>query len=75
MDFLRRNHRLLNNKGDMVINNTGLAALILLVAESDPNQKKFDQIDYEYVVVRGLVTKLVIKNYTKNHVAQSAIYL
>ena len=59
----------------MVINNTGLAALILLVAESDPNQKKFDQIDYEYVVVRGLVTKLVIKNYTKNHVAQSAIYL
>ncbi|WP_261869458.1 hypothetical protein [Psychrobacter sp. JCM 18901] len=40
VDFLRRNHRLLNNKGDMVINNTGLAALTLLVAESDPNQKE-----------------------------------
>ncbi|MBF0657875.1 virulence protein RhuM/Fic/DOC family protein [Psychrobacter sp. NG25] len=40
VDFLRRNHRLLNDKGDMVINNTGLAALTLLVAESDPNQKE-----------------------------------
>ena len=40
VDFLRCNHRLLNNKGDMVINNTGLAALTLLVAESDPNQKE-----------------------------------
>lgn len=34
------NHRLLNDKGDMIINNTGLAALTLLVAESDPNQKE-----------------------------------
>ena len=40
VDFLHRNHRLLNDKGDMVINNTGLAALTLLVAESDPNQKE-----------------------------------
>ena len=40
VDFLHRNHRLLNNEGDMVINNTGLAALTLLVAESDPNQKE-----------------------------------
>lgn len=39
VDFLHRNHRLLNDKGEMVINNTGLAALTLLVAESDPNQK------------------------------------
>jgi len=40
VDFLHRNHRLLNDKGDMVINNTGLAALTLLVAESNPNQKE-----------------------------------
>ncbi len=40
VDFLHRNQRLLNGQGDMVINNTGLAALTLLVAESDPNQKE-----------------------------------
>ena len=40
IDFLHRNNRLLNSEGDMVINNTGLAALTLLVAESDPNQKE-----------------------------------
>ena len=41
VDFLHCNHRLLNDKGEMVINNTGLAALtLLLVAESDPNQKE-----------------------------------
>ena len=59
----------------MVINNTGLAALTLLVAESDPNQKKFDQIDYEYVVIRRAINKLVIKNYTKDHIVQAAIYI
>ncbi|WP_350563567.1 Fic family protein, partial [Psychrobacter sp. CAL346-MNA-CIBAN-0220] len=36
VDFLHRNKRLLNESGEMVINNTGLAALTLLVAESDP---------------------------------------
>ena len=40
VDFLHRNGRLLNSEGDMVINNTGLAALTLLVAESDPKQKE-----------------------------------
>lgn len=40
VDFLHRNHRLLNSNGDMVINDTGLAALTLLVAESDPDQKE-----------------------------------
>ncbi|WP_198333583.1 RhuM family protein [Psychrobacter namhaensis] len=40
VDFLHRNKRLLNEQGEMVINNTGLAALTLLVAESDPNQKE-----------------------------------
>jgi len=39
VDFLHRNHRLLNNNGEAVINDTGLAALTLLVAESDPKQK------------------------------------
>ncbi len=40
VDFLHRNQRLLNDEGEMVINETGLAALTLLVAESDPNQKE-----------------------------------
>ena len=39
VDFLHRNQRLLDSAGDMVINDTGLAALTLLVAESDPKQK------------------------------------
>ncbi len=40
VDFLNRNHRLLNQQGEPVINDTGLAALTLLVAESDPKQKE-----------------------------------
>jgi len=39
VDFLHRNERLLNEKGEVVVNDTGLAALTLLVAESDPKQK------------------------------------
>ncbi len=39
VDFLHRNNRLLNENGQPVINETGLAALTLLVAESDPKQK------------------------------------
>ena len=39
VDFLHRNHQLYNEKGDLRINDTGLAALTLLVAESDPKQK------------------------------------
>ncbi|MFC0035979.1 RhuM family protein [Cardiobacterium valvarum] len=39
VDFLHRNHRLLRADGDPVINDTGLAALTLLVAESAPAQK------------------------------------
>lgn len=39
VDFLHRNGRLLNTRGEPVINDTGLAALTLLVAESDPKQK------------------------------------
>ena len=40
VDFLHRNGRLLNDMGEPVINDTGLAALTLLVAESDPKQKE-----------------------------------
>jgi len=40
VDFLHRNGRLLNALGEAVINDTGLAALTLLVAESDPKQKE-----------------------------------
>lgn len=40
VDFLHRNRRLLDKDGQPVINDTGLAALTLLVAESDPKQKE-----------------------------------
>ena len=40
VDFLHRNGRLLDVSGNPVINDTGLAALTLLVAESDPKQKE-----------------------------------
>ena len=40
VDFLSRNNRLLDDSGSPVINDTGLAALTLLVAESDPKQKE-----------------------------------
>ena len=40
VDFLHRNGRLFDHNGFPVINDTGLAALTLLVAESDPKQKE-----------------------------------
>lgn len=40
VDFLHRNGRLLNAREQPIINDTGLAALTLLVAESDPKQKE-----------------------------------
>lgn len=40
VDFLHRNNRLLDEKDQPVINDTGLAALTLLVAESAPEQKE-----------------------------------
>jgi len=40
VDFLNRNARLLNRLGEVVINDIGLAALTLLVAESDPTNKE-----------------------------------
>lgn len=40
VDFLHRNGRLFNKNDQPIINDTGLAALTLLVAESDPKQKE-----------------------------------
>ncbi|SMD13712.1 Fic/DOC family protein [Desulfocicer vacuolatum DSM 3385] len=40
VDFLHRNNRLITGNNVPVINDTGLAALTLLVAESDPKQKE-----------------------------------
>nr|WP_163500911.1 virulence protein RhuM/Fic/DOC family protein [Halomonas socia] len=40
VDFLHRNGRLLNAAGEPVINDVGLAALTLLVAESTPGNKE-----------------------------------
>ena len=40
VDFLHRNNRLFNAQGQPLVNDTGLAALTLLVAESDPKQKE-----------------------------------
>ena len=39
VDFLYRNERLISADGEAVINDVGLAALTLLVAESDPSAK------------------------------------
>ncbi|WP_018948941.1 virulence protein RhuM/Fic/DOC family protein [Thioalkalivibrio sp. ALMg11] len=40
VDFLHRNHRLISTTGEPVINDVGLAALTLLIAESDPANKE-----------------------------------
>jgi len=40
VDFLHRNGRLMSSQGNLCINDTGLAALTLLVAESKPEQKE-----------------------------------
>jgi prophage maintenance system killer protein len=53
VDFLHRNGRLLNASGHPVINDMGLAALALLVAESAPAQKE--------VLIR-LIVNMLAKN-------------
>ena len=40
VDFLYRNDRLLNEHDEVVVNDVGLAALTLLIAESDPGNKE-----------------------------------
>jgi len=52
VDFLHRNRRLIDAQGNVVINDTGLAALTLLVAESDPKQKE--------VLIRLIMNMLAI---------------
>jgi len=52
VDFLNRNGRLLNARDEPVINDTGLAALTLLIAESDPKQKE--------VIIRLVMTMLAL---------------
>ena len=39
LDFLNRNGRLMREDGSPVVNDVGLTALALLVAESDPKDK------------------------------------
>ena len=58
VDFLHINQRLFNKKGDAVINDTGLAALTLLVAESDPKQKD---------ILIKLIMNMLSSNEEKGH--------
>ena len=48
VDFLNRNGRLLDPAGNPVINDIGLAALALLVAESDPAERDDDPAHHEH---------------------------
>lgn len=52
VDFLHRNGKLFGSNGHPVVNDTGLAALTLLVAESDPKQKD--------VLIRLIINMLCI---------------
>jgi len=54
VDFLNRNGRLLNDQGEQVVNDIGLAALTLLVAESAPANKE--------VIIRLIMNMLIRKN-------------
>jgi len=58
VDFLHRNGRLFGSNGHPIINDTGLAALTLLVAESDPKQKD--------VLIRLIMNMLYVDNDTKS---------
>ena len=54
VDFLHRNGRLLNDQGEQVVNDIGLAALTLLVAESAPANKE--------VMIRLIMNMLAREN-------------
>ncbi len=54
VDFLHRNNHLFTTNGHPVINDTGLAALTLLVAESEPSQKD--------TLIRLIMNMLAIEN-------------
>lgn len=53
VDFLNRNHRLFDNEGKIIINEIGLAALTLLVAESNPKNKE--------IMIKLIVNMLTIQ--------------
>ncbi len=59
VDFLHRNERLFNAQGELVINDTGLAALTLLVAESDPKDKE--------ILIRLIMNLLEANEKDTNH--------
>ena len=54
IDFLYRNQRLFNAVGEAIINDSGLAAITLLVAESDPKNKE--------TIIRLIMNLLVQRN-------------
>lgn len=54
VDFLNRNGRLLNDQGEQVVNDIGLAALTFLVAESAPANKE--------VMIRLIMNMLAREN-------------
>jgi len=54
VDFLHRNNHLFNKQGQPIINDTGLAALTLLVAESAPVQRE--------TLIRLIMTMLSAEN-------------
>ena len=54
VDFLNRNHRLLDKNGEVVINDIGLAVLTLLVAESNPKNKE--------VMIKLIMNMIAVKN-------------
>jgi len=58
LDFLQRNDRLMRADGAAVVNDVGLAALALLVAESDPKDKD--------VLVRLIINMLAAGNEPKS---------
>ena len=59
VDFLYRNGLLFNDRAEPVVNDTGLAALTLLVAESDPKEKD--------IIIRLIMNLLARDNQETNH--------
>ena len=58
VDFLYKNDRLFNAKGEPIINDTGLTALALLIAESAPEQKEtLIKTYYAYATKQSFIVK------------------
>lgn len=54
VDFLNRNHRLVGKDNQPIINEIGLAALTLLIAESDPKNKE--------IMIKLVINMLALEN-------------